>query len=288
MAWEVLVHAFVPLRARWPTHALIRSAGKTQLALTFAFEQRPKYSGVFFMDADTESTLHAEFSRIHDELELGCPKDKVGAVKRWFDMDDDVNWLLIFDNADQLGSYRLTDYFPLSRNSHIILTSRDPSSIELASDGIQLEMMKPEESKALLLLRAGLATPSEKDLLDVARIVEDLSHLPLAIDQAGAYRRTRKCSPAAYIRLFKSQRERVLKFSPKLSSYNKSVITAWEMSFLHLEARGVGHGEAVSDLLLPRLQEDLGGVAPQRHHSGPEDRRERQRGGDDRRGQRCR
>ncbi|KAG8530313.1 uncharacterized protein KY384_004815 [Bacidia gigantensis] len=210
--------------------------GKTQLALTFAFQQRSKYSGVFFLDADSETTLHEDFSKIHDDLDLGCPKDKIGAVKRWFDMEDDVNWLLIFDNADELESYQLTDYFPLSKETHIILTSRDPNAAELTSEGLLLEMMEPEESKALLISRATLSNLSAKDLRDVDHIVEELSHLPLAIDQAGAYIRTRKCSPAAYIRLFESQRERILKFSPKLSSYNKSVITSWEVSFQRLEA----------------------------------------------------
>ncbi len=203
--------------------------------MTFAFQQRSKYSGVFFLDADSETTLHEDFSRIHDDLDLGCPKDKVGAVKRWFDLEDDVNWLLIFDNADELESYQLTDYFPLSKETHIILTSRDPNAAELTSDGLLLEMMEHEESKTLLISRAGLMNPTDKDLEDVDTIVNELSHLPLAIDQAGAYMRTRKCSPAAYLRQFESQRERVLKFSPKLSSYNKSVITAWEVSFLRLE-----------------------------------------------------
>ena len=47
--------------------------------------------------------------------------------------------------------------------------------------------MEPEESKALLTSRAGLNDPSSKELLDVITIVEDLSHLLLAIDQAAAY-----------------------------------------------------------------------------------------------------
>ena len=212
------------------------STGKTQLALTFAFQERSNYSGVFFFDADSETTLHEDFARLHDDLDLRCPKDKVGAVKRWLDLEDNVNWLLIFDNADNLESYQLTDYFPLSNKTHIILTSRDPSAAELTSDGLLLEMMEPEESKALLISRAGLINPKEKDLQDVVSIVEGLSHLPLAIDQAGTYIRARQCSPAAYMRLFESQRERILKFSPKLSSYNKSVITTWEVSFQRLEA----------------------------------------------------
>lgn len=212
-----------------------RTKGKTQLALMFAFRERLKYSDVFF-DADSETTLHEDFARIHDDLNLDCLKDKVSAVKRWFDLKNDVNWLLIFDNADNLESYQLTDYFPLFNDTHIVFTSRDPSAAELASDGLLLEMMKPKEFKSLLISRAGLINSNEKELRDVNIIVKALSHLPLAIDQAGAFIRARKCSPATYIRQFESQRERILNFSLKLSSYNKSVITTWEVSFKRLKA----------------------------------------------------
>jgi len=122
-----------------------------------------------------------------------------------------------------------------------VFTSRDLSAAELASDGLLLEMMKPKEFKSLLISRAGLINSNEKELRDVNIIVEALSHLPLAIDQAGAFIRARKCSPASsgpatYIRQFEGQRERILKFSLKLSSYNKSVITTWEVSFKRLKA----------------------------------------------------
>ena len=40
---------------------------------------------------------------------------------------------------------------------------------------------------------------TDKTLQDVDYIVDELSHLPWALAQAGAYIRTRKTSPAAYI-----------------------------------------------------------------------------------------
>ena len=165
------------------------------MALNYAFQNRSRYAGVFFLDADTETSLQGDFERTHDELQLGIPKDKIGAIKRHFDIENFVSWLLIFDNADDLEAYRLSDYFPLGKNVHIIVTSRDPASSELAPQGVLLEMMDPEESKALLLSRAGLINPTQQTLRDVEAVLEQLSHLPLAIDQAGAYMRTRKCSP---------------------------------------------------------------------------------------------
>lgn len=205
------------------------------MALNYAFKNRLHYAGVFFIDANTEISLQDDYEQIHDSLHLGNPKDKISAVQNHFQMEYSVNWLLILDNADDLEAYDLSSYFPISENVHIIITSRDHSSSELASEGVMLEMMEPEESKTLLLSRAGLVNPTEQTLQDVENVVEQLSHLPLAIDQAGAYMRTRKCSPAAYLRRFETERERVLKFSPKLSSYKKSVITAWEVSFMRLE-----------------------------------------------------
>lgn len=48
------------------------------------------------------------FLRFITTFGLGCPKDKIGAVKSQFDLDDDGNWLLILDSADELESYQLT------------------------------------------------------------------------------------------------------------------------------------------------------------------------------------
>lgn len=205
------------------------------MALTYAVRNRARYAGVFFLDADTETSLHEDFEKIYEDLQLGSPMDKTEAVKRHLDEYSSATWLLIFDNADDLEAYDLSGYFPLSENVHVIITSRDYASYELASEGLHLEKMDPEESKSLLVSRAGLTQPTEGTLRDVEAVLEQLSYLPLAIDQAGAYMRARNCSPAAYLRRFETERERVLRFSPKLSSYKKSVITAWEVSFMRLE-----------------------------------------------------
>ena len=90
-------------------------------------------------------------------------------------------------------------------------------------------MIEPEESTALLISRTEPVNEVDKHLRDMEHLMEENSHRPLAIDQACADIRTRKCSIAAYIRQWENQRERISKFLPKLSSYSKSVITSWEV-----------------------------------------------------------
>ncbi|KAI9746902.1 MAG: hypothetical protein M1835_002332, partial [Candelina submexicana] len=235
-------------------------SGKTQLALNYAFKNRLRYAGVFFVDANTEISLQDDYERVHDSLNLGSPKAKISAVQLYFQRKDSLNWLLIFDNADDLEAYDLSSYFPISENVHIIITSRDHSSSELALEGSLLEMMELGESKTLLLSRAGLINPTEQTLQDVENVVKQLSYLPLALDQAGAYMRTRQCSPAAYLRRFETERERLLRFSPKLSSYKKSVITAWEVSYMRLETDAPLASKLLllfSHLDFRRISEDL-------------------------------
>ncbi|SPJ79156.1 uncharacterized protein FTOL_07547 [Fusarium torulosum] len=233
-------------RQRWYAIYGLGGSGKTQLALTYALQNRSSYKGVFVLNADTEVSLQESFEQIHDRLSLAFSKDKVGAVKGHFDDENCVEWLLIFDNADNLESFHLTDYFPLGRNVHVIITSRDHKASELSPAGVLLEMMDPEDALDLLLFRSGVLNPSEQTVEDLQSIAKQLSYLPLAIDQASAYMRCRQCSPPAYLQRLKTERDMVLKYTPKLSSYKRSVIIAWEVSFRRLELEA----SAASKLLL--------------------------------------
>ena len=55
---------------------------------------------------------------IYVDLDLDYSDNKAGAVKRWLDMEDDVNSLPIFDNAGII----LAEGFlpPIQRNTHDI------------------------------------------------------------------------------------------------------------------------------------------------------------------------
>jgi hypothetical protein len=96
------------------------------------------------------------------------------------------NWLLIIDNADDLKTVNIKCYFPATTRGAIIITSRNRQAASFGT-GIELGEMHPMEAKALLLARAGVEAPNEEDDTEAASIVKLLGYLALAIDHAGAY-----------------------------------------------------------------------------------------------------
>ena len=70
----------------------------------------------------------------------------VKAVLNWFDTHE--RWLLILDNADQLGM--VSAFIPSSGKGHVLLTTRAHSTGTIAGR-IEMETMGLEEGTFLLL-----------------------------------------------------------------------------------------------------------------------------------------
>ena len=169
-------------------------------------------------------------------MKLGNTSNKLEEVRRWLSDPKNMHWLLIFDNADDFASICLSKYFPATSWGHIIVTSRDESAIGgIGKDGALLEPLSTVEAVEVLLDKSGVQFPSADDLRQARAIVELLGCLPLALDQAGAFIRTRHKSLSDYIRLYHTQQDELLKFQPKVSHYDKTVLTAWNVNFKQVE-----------------------------------------------------
>ena len=182
-------------------------------------------------------TIRADYCRIFDSLNLGIVSNKVTATKEWLSREENSSWLLIFDNADDPESISLSKYFPASFWGHIIITSRDGAAIgSIRQEGSIMDRLTAAEAVEVLLEKAGIRNASKAELEEARVIaVELLGCLPLAVDQGGAFMRARQKSLADYHRLFQLQRNQVLDYRPRLAEYNKPVLTAWEMNFIHVE-----------------------------------------------------
>lgn len=191
---------------------------------------------MFFLTASSEASLAANLSRICESLKLGNVSDSASAFKEWLSREDNTDWLLIFDNADDLESVRIAQYFPDTSWGHIVLTSRDQGAIgNVTKDGAVLDRLDVGEAIAVLLQKAGYASPSAEDYEEAQVIVELLGCLPLAVDQAGAYIRSRRKTLPSYRRLYKDRQSDILQFKPRLGEYDHTVSTTWEINFEQVE-----------------------------------------------------
>jgi serine/threonine protein kinase/tetratricopeptide (TPR) repeat protein len=214
--------------------------GKTQTALEYAYQQRNTYQWVFWVRSETEETLWADIVSIATVLDLPEKNEQdlhhiVTAVAKA--LQAHTNWLLIFDNVEDIAS--LAQLFPFPQHGHVLLTTRSRITIPFAHC-IDVEEMMPEEGAVFLLRRAKLinadtlygAIPSVWRK-ETKEIVELLDGLPLALDQAGAYIEETGCTPAHYLEVYRASRAEVLQRRGDLQTtgHPESVATTILLSF---------------------------------------------------------
>ena len=163
--------------------------GKTQLALEYVYQRYKDYTSVFWINAASKETtilgftgimqrlikhyarLSEDYSHIGRLLGMAGKLDSKGffsvaqpseaqevveAVRQWFTALENTNWLLVFDNLDDLESFDIDDYIPSCSHGTIIITSRRPECIKRGRGGLEVYHMQPSEGIKVLLTSAVL------------------------------------------------------------------------------------------------------------------------------------
>ncbi|KAI9889407.1 MAG: hypothetical protein M1814_005343 [Vezdaea aestivalis] len=221
--------------------ALTGGCGKTQLAVQYAYRNILYYkSAVIFINASSTETITTDFSRVAESMGLQPKVNGTNTLKSWLSAPNNRHWLLIFDNADELAAVCLSKYYPKAGWGHIIVTSRDQSAIGYVSqDGTSLERLTVSDAVSALLDKVQVRKPDQADREHGKEVAELLGCLPLAIDQAAAYMRTRQRGMSDYLRLYKTKQQELLRFQPRLSDYDRTVLTAWDVNFRQVESESM-------------------------------------------------
>ena len=163
--------------------------GKTQLALEYVYQSYRYYTSVFWINASSEEAIilgfieimkqlikcHArlsgDYSHIGRLLGMAGRLDSIGyfsvaqpsevqevvkAVRQWFTASENANWLLVFDNLDDLESFDIDDYIPPCGHGTVIITSRRPECIKQGRRGFEVNQMQPSEGIKVLMASAVL------------------------------------------------------------------------------------------------------------------------------------
>ncbi|KAH7628858.1 hypothetical protein B0T09DRAFT_267498 [Sordaria sp. MPI-SDFR-AT-0083] len=235
--------------------------GKTQLAVNFALHYQAAFSAIFWLDSTSEDSLKQSFAscakripkdqipenirspQTGDEVDLN---DIVEHVQEWLAKDDNVDWLLIFDNVDLdhtqgeiSGTYDIRKYLP-SDHGAVLITSR-LSKLAQLGESKRIESADPDLSKKIFEKWYG------KELMmddDAKRLLHLLGGLPLALAQAAAYMGELNLHVASYIRLYEQQWDELFQNTDSsLPDYgNRSVWTTWTISFNAIETRDKNAG----------------------------------------------
>ena len=214
--------------------------GKTQIALEYCYRYDTEYDYVFWMSAVDQTRLLSSFREVATLIgskEIASnqtPEDVARAVLRWLQSKE--KWLMLFDNLDDI--YILKGYLPLTHSSgHVLITTRNKNCDGIPAEGVEITPMNSYESVSLLLIRSRLQDdPREEVKLEAENIVNELGHLPLAIEQAAAYIRSSQ-NIFEYLSTFRQNRKHLLHDKPQGNyPYQESVATTWKMSFDRLAA----------------------------------------------------
>jgi hypothetical protein len=122
-----------------------------------------------------------------------------------------------------------------------VITSRNCTMRNLTLPENSLEVTEMEENDAIeLLLKASCLDPCSMELqTEASKIVKELSYLPLAIDQAGAYIASGATTIGNYLAKYFEHRKTLLSH-PEFtgaSKYNRTVYETWELSYKEIQQR---------------------------------------------------
>ena len=218
--------------------------GKTQTALEYVYRYADEYTAVLWAQAETREDLLSECIALATTLNL--PEKNLidhhqvaAALMGWLRTHE--GWLLILDNADDLGM--VSEFLPRGGKGHILLTTRAMATGQHI-EGIEIEKMGYEDGVSLLLHRAklirddtnltGIAPPLYQQARMICELVDGL---PLALSQVAAYIEESAIDLGDYLALFQAYPSSLLQRPSELSqsNYSHSVATTWALSFEKIE-----------------------------------------------------
>jgi len=221
--------------------------GKTQLALEYAYRYQKSYHDIFWAVADTYEALMTSY--LHLAALLHLPEyhetdqhQMKEAVMRWFRQH--TGWLLILDNIEDLSLVH--QFVPLDRQGDVLLTTRRQVTEPIAQ-AIKLGLLPENDGILFLLKRTKILTfdmalddASADDIATARAITRALGHLPLALDQAGAYILETGCSLANYLEVFQKHRAELLRRRAGReipTDHPESVTTTFTLNFQQVQQR---------------------------------------------------
>ena len=124
----------------------------------------------------------------------GLGRSDVDAVLYWL-ANNEHNWLLIIDNADDL-EFDYNCYVPAGTRGSIILTSGSPDCACYSKTGSsEVVGLTSKDAVELLLMSCGMTEDMRPNsMMDGQKVVDMLGRHPLAIIQAGAFVKKKFCS----------------------------------------------------------------------------------------------
>jgi hypothetical protein len=207
--------------------------GKSQTVVEYIYRHATEYDVIWWIPAEHTSQISSSLVELAKRLGLQVPGTADAAVPSVLEAlrkgEPYSRWLLVFDNADRPDV--VSPFFPAisGHTGHIVVTSRNSQWSGVART-VEVDLFTREESKELLR-RAG-GEISEEDANELA---EALGDLPLAVEQAAAWRAQTGMPVDEYLQLLDQNLAELTEFEVS-ADYQRSVAAAWNVPLAKLRA----------------------------------------------------
>ncbi|KAB8072454.1 violaceus kinesin [Aspergillus leporis] len=229
--------------------------GKTQIALELAYRARERISGcsVFWIPCNSYESVEQTYLRIASDLGMTHiePAEVKEQVQTCLSQGAAGNWLLIFDNADDMEMWTkggktatpLKNILPKSENGHILFTSRNRKLVVKLAPANVLSIPDMDQSTAKQMLEKLLI---RKELLQddcaTTALLKQLDFLPLAITQAAAYINENDIMLSDYLSLLEEKEGSTMEMlseefedDGRYAEIQNPVATTWLISFRQIQ-----------------------------------------------------
>ncbi|MEU0877376.1 FxSxx-COOH system tetratricopeptide repeat protein [Lentzea sp. NPDC005914] len=205
--------------------------GKSQTVVEYIYQHANEYDVVWWISAEHPSQITSSLVELAKKMALPTAATADTAVPAVLDAlrrgeEPYSRWILVFDNADRPETVR--QFFPAG-SGHVVVTSRNSEWGNIARP-VEVDLFTRAESKQLLNRRGGALTDADAD-----RLAEALGDLPLAIEQAAAWRAQTGMQVSEYLDLLEQNRIELLEAGTS-SGYQLPVAAAWNVPLNRLKS----------------------------------------------------
>ena len=198
---------------------------------------------LFWVDASSYPTALSGMQRASQLIDPSTTSDPSSHMQRppSTNLENLLHpFLIVLDNMDHAKDFtQIMQLMPENKMCMVLITSRHRDAQQMGNC-IEIKPMEQDEAVELLLTKCNIASDLQHHT-HAESIVQTLAHLPLAIDQAGAYISSRNLPLAQFIDHFKSRKEVIMNYIPSGWPYQKAqdgqqrvadlcVFTTWELS----------------------------------------------------------
>ncbi|RYP46257.1 hypothetical protein DL768_007524 [Monosporascus sp. mg162] len=201
-------------------------AGKTQIAIQYAYRNLEKFDVILWIAADNAIAIGQSFRTVADGLGLlGSDeeiKDAAAAIKS--------TYLVIFDNADDLTALKTA--WPGTIRGSVLVTTRDFTIVtSLVTKHLLVDALGDEDGSNMLLKALDLDHTSPDDEQHAFAISKTFCGLPLAITQVGGFIKQRKMSLKEFLPLYERYSLKIDARKAPGSDYEHTLSTVWNVSY---------------------------------------------------------